>query len=127
MEKLKKLLKYTIFKAIFAASLFYGFVCDIEGAKNLAIFIAWLFFVASLSYYSKDLRIESFKRGRTVPVWFDISFDVLVCGFLVWHGHVVTGIFYILGTAIIHANLKEAEKETQDKEKESNECASQNG
>lgn len=63
------------------------------GAANLLAFISWFFAVvywANLG--SKDCRKTASSIGRTVPQWASTLMDVVLIGFLVWHGFWWTGI-----------------------------------
>lgn len=91
-----RLIRYIITNAAFAVCLWFGIIEGISGAANVALFIAWIAIVTSLFACSKDVIEKLAQRGRTVPMWIDQSFDLMVVAFLVWHGWWATAIGYVI-------------------------------
>jgi predicted membrane protein len=91
-----KLFHWIAFNAFILACMYYGFYAGIDGAKNLAMFIAWLCIVTSFAAYL-DGFIESIRdKTRAVPEWVNWSFDIPVTFAFVWFGATTTGIFYFI-------------------------------
>jgi hypothetical protein len=105
--------RYIIINGIFAAAIYFGFFEAVEGAKNLALFIAWLtglfgvlvlfaLWIDSLEDYSHhgELREQFSRHEQSVIPWpVDLLFDVCVTLVFIWFGHYVLSIFYILSIA----------------------------
>ena len=92
----KRVLKYFIGNGIFTASLYFGYIGEITGAQNISTFIIWCTFIVSFFYFSDDFIETNRKKlsKRIVSQSFDISFDILVTGFLVWHSEFFLGAIY---------------------------------
>jgi hypothetical protein len=58
-----------------------------SGAKNLFIFVLWIALISSvLVSCNEDLRQKAQKKGRSIPAWLSVAFDVSLMCFLAWHG-----------------------------------------
>lgn len=99
----KRAVTWFITNAAFGAALWFGFVGGIEGAKNVAIFIVWYAFVGGLCAISSEIAQKLRAKGPPVPVAMDATFDVLVIGFLAWHGSWVLAAVYMVHTLALHA------------------------
>lgn len=79
------------------ASLFYfGFIEEIEGARNAALFLSWVFIICMFfTMVTAEGRQEYKKRARKNPVFLDLVFNSSVCIFLAWFAQWFTACFFV--------------------------------
>lgn len=111
-----RLFRWIIINLIFVISLYLGLFLGIEGAKNVALFMAWFSILASIFTLHEDVQ-EAFRKvfkksGRTTPKSLNIAFDVCVIGAFVWAGFIFTGAAYLVHFILIEALWDRLEKET---------------
>ena len=118
MKKLRSILLWIVCNGLFVTALIYGYVYEIHGAKNIALFMAWFTIVLSPFVLIEDV----YKTlPNIVPRWLNISYDVCVIAFMIWHGAIATAIFYIVHTFMVVVAYEkrklflEKEKELTDK------------
>jgi len=102
--------RYIVVNTIFAACLYYGFFEQVEGAKNVALFMAWItgllgvlimfgLFIDDLDNNDNkgDLR-ETFARmpQSVIPFPIDLAFDLALTCTFIWFGHYILALFYIV-------------------------------
>lgn len=92
---MKKALIWTLINATVTALLLVGFLADVQGARNVALFYIWA--VAALSTLFLIDPSKAGKPGRSVPVWLSAPYSTAVVGFLVWHGAIAVGIAWCWG------------------------------
>lgn len=108
MEKIKKQFNWLFFNGLFLAAIYYGLFEGINGAKNIAIFVAWLTFIISLSMLHDDVVKIIKKNGKYMPQWVDAIFDIcVICSFL-WFGYFITAIAYLISVLITHSARSKA-------------------
>ncbi len=97
--------RYIIINIVFAISIYYGFFENIEGALNVALFMAWgmgilgtIILLGFWSDYNRTAKIL-YTDGYTpsAPFWFDCLFDLCVLVVFVYFGYIWLSIFYTLG------------------------------
>ncbi|MFA7287353.1 MAG: hypothetical protein WC055_00590 [Melioribacteraceae bacterium] len=95
-------LKWLLSNGIFAICIFLGFVNEIEGFKNIALFMGWSTAITAWAFSIDKVLIEHFKRGaKLVPQLLDQSFDFVVLCAFTYYGHFVLSIFYLLHIALL--------------------------
>jgi len=109
-----KLLKYCLFQGVFIACLYYGYFKGIEGAENVALFLAWFLNVISWFMLSEDGIEIVRKNPPLIPKTIDVPLDMAIVGVFVWSGALITGVFYALHILIILFALDKA-KEPKEK------------
>ena len=83
-----------------------------NGARNIALFVAWAVFLASLFAFQLEVQKSmAAQGGPPVPQWLQWIFDMGAVGLLVWHGAWVTGIAYAWFSVIRSAAWVRATKE----------------
>jgi len=110
MKKLKKIVKYTLINILFVATIYYGFVENIEGAERLSLVIAWFIIICSWCALSDQVIELLSKNPPVIPRSIDVTFDFLVCAAFIWFGAVWTGAFYLLHIFLIMAARENAAK-----------------
>ena len=106
-----KQFKYFIINGIFAACIYFGLFENIEGAKNLTLFIAWLSIIMSMFMLTDAAQEALVKQGGpSVPRWFDITLDIAVIGIFVWLNWTWTAAGYTLHMFMLIAAWQEVEK-----------------
>ncbi len=95
-NNMKRLLKYLVTHFIFFGCLYLWIFHDVEGAQNVALVFAWLFFSGSLFVFSGDIRKAMVDKGRSVPMWFNTAIDLTIAVAFVWNGAIMTGVFYLI-------------------------------
>lgn len=97
---MKTTLTWLVLHSVFAASLIAGLVYGVPGATNLSLFIAWGFIAVSwvVAYRGEQFVDLCAKERWTPPAPLPLSFlfDMVVVGFLVWHGYWFTAAFYLV-------------------------------
>lgn len=89
--------RWLLMNGLFLMSIYFGFVEEVEGAKNIALFIAWATSIIGLSSYSDIVIKEIFKKqSRLVNRTLYVSFCSCVLFVFLWYGHIVLSIFYLL-------------------------------
>jgi hypothetical protein len=99
----KRFAQWFISRAILAACLWFGLVDGVQGARNVGIVMVWVFIVTVLVIASSRLVEQAAKNPEiapAVPMWFNVSFDFTIAGFLVWHGFIATGVTYLLHVGV---------------------------
>ena len=98
-----KAFRWALINGLFAACLYYGFIENIDGAYNVAMFLAWATVITSL-FVSSDGVVKKMKDGgRSVTMGIDVLFDTVVILVFAWFGAWVTATGYFL-----HAILQQA-------------------
>jgi len=100
-----KILKWSVFNSIFAVFIYFGFVQNVEGMKNIAYFIAWLDITSSMILLSKEgmsavRKIIYKQKHRAIPTQLRLFVSFLFIFTFVWFGAWITGFFLILSFII---------------------------
>jgi len=102
---------YFLFNGLFIACLYLGFVNHIEGAKDVALFMAWVIAgIGMIGWFVLDTAPAEFvSEGKSfsVPHALDVMLDMIALIFIVWFGHYVLGIFYLI-SIIFRMTFREA-------------------
>ncbi len=96
-----RLLTYCLFHGVFIACLYYGHFKGIEGAENVALFIAWFTIIVSWFTLSEDGIDAVRKNPPIMPSAIDVPLDIMVVGVFIWAGALITGAFYTLHIFIV--------------------------
>jgi len=107
---MNKKIKWWLLNIVFAIAIYLGFIDGIDGAKNIAYFIAWSSIVLSLFMFSDEVIDKMAKEKRSVPSWASALYDLSVTAVFVWFGAWVTGLFYLIHFVIIEAAWSKSEK-----------------
>lgn len=110
---MNRLIKWFALNTIFALCLYFGLYENIDGARNVAIFIAWFCFSVSLFALHEDVINSIKSKGRSVPVFVDVTFDLSVIFALVWSGWIITAIAYVIHAMIIFSAHEKEPKESK--------------
>jgi hypothetical protein len=90
-------LRWIAVNGIFAGILIAGFVYDIAWAQK--VYIGMVSFAVgsflALLYLRKGLKIMT-NQLRPIPLWLDKLYDFASFGVLVWSGHIVLAVAYIV-------------------------------
>ena len=94
-------IKWFFWNGLFALTTYLGLYENIEGAKNIAVFWAWLISICSLVLFSnkvtKAMIENNEKKGQKfVSRSLDISFSSIIIGIFVWFNYIVLPIFLFL-------------------------------
>lgn len=98
-----KLLRWTLVHGILAGCLWYGFEESVQGAANVALFLAWTQAVVGI-LSSTDTAVNAVQavdgkfKTPSVPRGVDMAFSMAVVLFLVWHSYWWTGAIYLIGS-----------------------------
>ena len=96
-----RLIRFILINTGFAVCLYFGLVEDVNGAINVALFIAWFHVFVGIMCVSETVAVEIRKNKRTVPFEFDITYDLLVTLAFLWHGYWVVGVLYLLASLLV--------------------------
>jgi len=119
-----RLSTYCLFHCVFLACLYYGSFKGVEGAENVALFIAWFTIITSWFLLTEDGIDVVRKNPPIIPAAIDVPLDIIVVGVLVWAGALITGIFFALHIFILllaRDKAKEPKEGTTPDTKESHE------
>lgn len=97
-----QILKYLVMNFMFVLCIFFGFVYEepIEGAYNIAMFIAWFIIICTPLLYSKTFQEILIEQGPSVPMFFDNALDLAIIITFVWFGSIWTGGFLLLACVL---------------------------
>jgi len=105
-------LRWFIGNGAFATCIYLGFVKEIKGAEDVAIFWAWALAVISI-FLMSDLVINELKKKKPpVPLWLDGIFDIIIVSVFVWFGAIATAIAYLIYFIFLQAAWEKALKES---------------
>lgn len=98
---------YGATQAFLIVGMWYGHQAEIDGVINLVLFVAWIgiiasaftFYVACLSQGSQDKILDATK-DEAVPWYTRAMLQLLFLAMLIWFGHLVTGICYVVAVAL---------------------------
>ena len=102
-----RLLRWVITNAIFCWLLYAAYIQNSNGAQNVMAFYICFGVVVALCTLFEPVRVE--LRKKPMPTWLmhlDMSFDMLVTGFLVWHDRPGYGLAYLMTNIMIQAAYK---------------------
>ena len=94
-------IKWFFWNGLFALAMYLGFYENIEGAKNVTVFWAWLISICSLVLFSNKvakITIENNeKKGKKfISRPLSISFSLIIISVFVWFNYIVLPIFLFL-------------------------------
>jgi hypothetical protein len=110
IEYLKPRWKVLLFDIIILIALTLGFFFDVQGAKNITLFVLWALSITGaigalilmvLGIGDTELQ-EAVKKQATkevpytLPQWLDVTMDIFILSVIVWFGHWVLGIFFLI-------------------------------
>ena len=113
-----KAIIWFLINASFLATLVGGISFGINGLLNIGIFCVWFMFVGSLLFLRDEVIENSTKKGFSVPIYVDITFDLIVLLYLVYNSFFITGIAYLIHIIMQSALRSEVDKRLKEKEKE---------
>jgi hypothetical protein len=89
-------IRWGIVNSIFLICLYLGLIEHIEGAKNIALALAW-FTVISTPIFFTDMYTKTMtESGYTVPALVEGIIDFTALFIMVWTGYLVLGGFYTI-------------------------------
>ncbi len=94
---------WLLVNSAFVAALWFGFVGGVEGAKSTAVFWVWFSFIVSLFVVSEDVSRKMVEDGPSVPLWLNLSLDMAIVVFLVWHGRWGLGILLLIQAILMNS------------------------
>ena len=81
-----KAARWAVMNGAAAALAWYGYVEAHEPSRNVFIFFNVLAFVTSFAAFSDEVKAKVRAKGMSVPYCVSLTFDLLLAGFLAWHG-----------------------------------------
>lgn len=91
-----KLFRWILLNSLFVATIYYGLFEEVEGAKNVALGMAWVSIFLSF-FLPTEKAVEATKDlKRTVPAWISVTLDIVVTLAFLWCGYAVTAALYFL-------------------------------
>lgn len=103
-----KIIKWIVVNVMLSASIYYGLYQEVDGAANIAYFLAWFTVAVSLLALSDEHIKELRKEGRAAPAWLDGVIDICITLSFVWAGAIGTGIFYAMACLLQHGAREKA-------------------
>lgn len=103
-----------IINALFVICFYFGFVENVEGARNVALFYIWTIIavVLTMAAYPDDeaKRIKKAKEPNVMPRSIHITIQFAVLIGLLWYGWWITAVFYVIAVAMIHKMWEDKDK-----------------
>ncbi|OLP04468.1 hypothetical protein [Rhodoferax antarcticus] len=87
----------------FAALVWAATVQGVQGAGNIVVISVWMLLLTTPLMFIADLQAILASKGRSVPAWVDVAFDLAMVSALLWHGWMVTGVAYLIHFLIAQA------------------------
>lgn len=99
---MKRILFWFAVNGSMLATGYYGLFGNLQGARYIFFFLVWLLVVRAICALCHKEKMQELmrRRGRPVPVAVDIISDMTIMFMLVWTGHWITGIFFLIHTLI---------------------------
>jgi hypothetical protein len=109
--------RWFIINGLFVTALYFGFIEQIGGAKNVALIYAW--FCITISFLVQiDTIADSVAKEKhniiSVPLWINDCLDHFVVAFFAWFGCWIIAIFYLIHIYLIKAFVEKV-KELKEK------------
>jgi hypothetical protein len=111
-----KVIIWFLTNSLFLASLVGGISFGIKGLLNIGIFCVWFMFACSLLFLMDEVIKNSAEKGFAVPIYVDITFDLIVLLYLVYNSFFITGIAYLVYTIMQSGLRNEVEKRIKERE-----------
>ena len=89
-------LKWFAVNGLFAVGIYYGFQEEIQGAKNIVLFYAWLNIVLTMFILHEDIIKQIAKKGRSVPKEFNALYDIAITSVFAWYGSWILATFWFI-------------------------------
>ncbi len=97
-------IKHALIWLLINAGTSYAFYLGVngnQGAANIAIFVTWFTFICIFFCIGFEAGCATIKeKGRSVPSYIALPYDILITLFLIYNGWFVTGSVVLL-TAIL--------------------------
>lgn len=87
---------WIITRAMLVAGLWAGFVNGVDGAARIGLFMAWALIVISLFANTKHAIEYKVSNPHPVPPPVELTLQLAVLLFLIWHDALVTAAFWTL-------------------------------
>jgi hypothetical protein len=99
----RKILWYLI-NGFVAFCLYKVMVDNQQWCKNIVLFTCWFSSIIWLvTVFVEDSARAIYEKGRPVPVWLSVPFDIVLSFFLIANGWFFLSVFYILGSSFEYA------------------------
>jgi hypothetical protein len=94
-------LYYLIFNGGMLLSGYYGLFENVQGARYIFLFLVWWSVVgATTVYFNTKTHAIIKEKGRAMPVHLDVCVDLGTMFMLIWTGHWIAGVFFLIHTII---------------------------
>lgn len=107
---MKRTFMWFLLNGIFGLAIYLAYFQGVAGAERVAIFWAWALFVMSPVYMHSDVVDKMRERGRALPQWIDVLFDMSVVVIFVWFGAIFTGAAYLIHFVFYSTGWSKAEE-----------------
>ena len=80
-------LRWVASNAVMWGLVWLGYIEQVDGARNAVVFLMWIFAVMTFfSAMSDDIVRSMQAKGFALPAMLDALHDLVLIGFLAWHG-----------------------------------------
>jgi hypothetical protein len=101
---MKRFILAFLTNALWLASIYLGFIQGMEGAKNIALFYAWVHFVfAMFATFNAEVLTAFVEKERPFPQWLSILCDMIAVAAFVWFGAWLTGAAVFIATIFVES------------------------
>jgi hypothetical protein len=116
MIEMKRIFQWVGFNAFIAVVVYFGIIKHMEGVDRIAYFVAWTVSVASFFKTGEKTQAEMRERGRPVPAWINVSFDIGIAFVFIWSAAWITGSLYFFHMVLQQGCWLNALKDPEEKE-----------
>lgn len=117
LAKLKSLVKYVAFNALYAYSIYAGVILHSDGWANIAKFMTIVAFITGLMLFTTkneakvlESYLKSTENNIKIPAFIDVPFDLAIIGVFLFNGWIVYGTLAFLTLiflTVFKSNAKE--------------------
>jgi len=100
---MKRKLICLVVNGLFTTSMYFAYFKQVSGAENLVTFWTWYMLIMSFFTLSKEIRKKMRERGRTVPNYIEVPYDIAMVCVFIWFGEYLLGSIYLMHFALLQA------------------------
>ena len=97
LKRIGSVIAWIIFNGLFMIFGIAGLFLKVKWSENIFVFFVWLIFILSLIEVSnKEIKKIVQERGRVIPEWVSMTYDIIIIGMLAAAGRFVYATMWFL-------------------------------